>query len=96
MRIPTNPNVTNNLSPSSRCRDKLQAKMEVTSPMNSKSKKKGKKKYEDEDSDGDEDVDDGGDDYGTPEFGSVAELRRLREQRLAGVENGGSKACNVM
>ena len=82
-----------------RQRDKLQVKMEVTSPMNSRSKKKKmKKKYEDEDSDSDKDGGGGedDDDYGTPEFGSVAELRRLREQRLAGVENGGSKACNVM
>ena len=57
---------------------------------------KKQKKYEDDDSEdegGGSDDDD--DDYSTPEFGSVAELRRLRAQRLKAEENGGSKACVV-
>ena len=54
------------------------------------SKGKAKKRYED-DSD-DEDAND----YNTPEFSSVAELRRLRENRMKGVKDGGSKACSVM
>jgi len=70
----------------------------ATSPEDVKKRKgggKGKKKYED---DSDDSSDGGGDDddYGTPEFGSVAELRRLRAERLKAEENGGSKACSIM
>ncbi|GMI48571.1 hypothetical protein TrCOL_g1494 [Triparma columacea] len=84
-------------------REKLGATI-ASSPEKRKKRKekekgggKGKKKYEDDSEDEGGSVDEGSsdDDYNTPEFGSVAELRRLRAQRLKAEENGGSKACVV-